>query len=147
MKTLAIILLIAASSLLSAQTPPRSTPPPTQTYSGGIVDSSCNRNGQGPVIKESPGTIITIHAAGLDPGYLWVLLFNKTTQPQNGDVPAIAIPLTHAGVGAQPYYLPPPDRDYPGGLPMTTGISWALSSSPSVLSTACAAMTLTVTYK
>ena len=126
MKTLAIILLIAGNSLLSAQTPTpaRPTPTPLQTYSGGIVDSSCNRVGQGPVIKDSPGTIITIHAGGslLNNG-VWLLLFNKTTVPVEGDVPAIAIPWFNS-VGSV-------DRDYPGGLPMTTGISWALSSSPS----------------
>ena len=142
MKALTIILLIAANSVLSAQTPtPRPTLPPLQTYSGGIRDGSCNRTGQGPVIKDSPGTIITIHAGGslLNNG-VWLLLFNKTTVPAEGDVPAIAIPWFNS-VGSV-------DRDYPGGLPMTTGISWALSSSPSVLvPTVCSPMTLTVTYK
>ena len=93
------------------------------------------------MIKDSPGTIITIHAGGslLNNG-VWLLLFNKTTVPVEGDVPAIAIPWFNS-VGSV-------DRDYPGGLPMTTGISWALSSSPSVLvPTVCSPMTLTVTYK
>jgi len=142
MKTLAIILLIAASSLLSAQ-----TPAPTRTYSGGIVGSTCNHNGQGPVIKHSPGTIITIHAGGnLSITGAWVLLFNKTTAPLNGDVPIIAIPFTL--VSTRNSTIGSADRDYPGGLPMTTGISWALSSSPSVLvPTDCFPMTLTVTYQ
>jgi hypothetical protein len=144
MKPLTIILLIAANSLLAAPPPPTPSPTPAsvRTYSGGIVDGTCNRNGQGPVIKNSPGTIITIHAAGLAPigASYWVLLFNKTTAPVNGDVPAIAIPFVTAQTDSA-------DRDYPDGLPMTTGISWALSTSPSVLSTTCAGMTLTVTYQ
>ena len=139
MKTLAIILLIAASSLLSAQ-----TPPPTRTYSGGIVDSNCHRNGQGPVIKNSPGTIITIHAGGVSSNYLYLLLFNKATAPLNGDVPAIAIPVIQVDPQVS---LGSADRDYPGGLPMTTGISWALSTSPTRLVTVCVSMTLTVTYQ
>ena len=143
MKTLAIILLIAANSVLSAQTPtPRPTLPPLQTYSGGFSDG-CNPTGQGPVIKDSPGTITTIHAGGSIPQTVFgYLLFNKTTAPLNGDVPAIAIPWFNS-IGSV-------DRDYPGGLPMTTGISWAVSSSPSrllVVPTVCSPMTLTVTYK
>ena len=150
MKTLAIILLIAANSVLSAQTPtPRPSPPPLQTYSGGIIDDNCNRVGQGAVIKDSPGTIITIHvAAGLVADIRYVLLFNKTTQPQNGDVPALAIPLTQVISAWQIVVPASADRDYPGGgLPMTTGISWAVSSSPVVLTTSCVPVTLTVTYK
>jgi hypothetical protein len=144
MKTLTIILLIAANSLLAAPPPPTPSPTPAsmRPYSSGIVDGNCNRNGQGPVIKDSPGTIITIHAAGLAPigVQYWVLLFNKTTAPVNGDVPAIAIPYVTAQNGSA-------DRDYPGGLPLTTGISWALSTSPFVLNTVCTGMTLTVTYQ
>ena len=158
MKTLTIFLLIAASSLLAG--PPTHTPSPTPlpspspapastlTYSGGIVDANCNRNGQGPVIKDSPGTVLTIHAGGLTFGAnVWVLLFNKTTAPVNGDVPAIAIPFTE--VSSTNSSFTSADRDYLSGLPMTTGISWALSSLPFVLSTsgACYGVTLTVTYE
>jgi len=107
-------------------------------YSGGI--NNCNHIGQGPVIKNSPGTIITIHASGLamGQGHFWILIFNKTTAPVEGDVPAIAFPLSQVI-----------DRDYLGGLPMTTGISWAISDSPATLNTVCAYVygTLTVTYQ
>jgi hypothetical protein len=116
------------------------------TYSGGIVDGNCNRNGQGPVIKASPGTILTIHAGGVTLNVsCFVLLFNKTTAPVNGDVPAIAIPFT--SVNGTSSTFGSADRDYADGLPMTTGISWALSYDPFVLNTACYGMTLTVTYE
>ena len=151
MKTLAITLLIAANSFIAAQTPPTDsptlttpTPAPTRTYSGGI-EYNCNRIGGGPVIKNSPGTILTIHAGGVVVSNLYLLLFNKTTAPVNGDVPAIAIPLPQ--VGTQGAYLSSADRDYPGGLPMTTGISWALSNYALHLVPQCVAVTLTVTYQ
>ena len=146
MKTLAILLLIAANSLVAAQTPPTDLPTdlPTRTYSGGL-DSSCNRYGQGPVIKHSPGTIMTIHASGSNLSSSWLLLFNKTTPPLQGDVPAIAIPFAQVN---QSSIIVSADRDYPGGLPMTSGISWALSASPNRLAgTDCHSMTLTVTYQ
>jgi hypothetical protein len=142
--TLAI--LPAFATVARGQAPTLSpTPAPTRTYSGGINDN-CNRIGHGPVIKNSPGTIITIHAGGFTQGQtLWLLIFNKTTAPVNGDVPAIALPFsqvssTHSSISVL-------DRDYPGGLPMTTGISWALSLSPTVLTTYCDDVTLTVTYQ
>jgi hypothetical protein len=136
-----ITIALMALTMLTASVNASAQAPPTRTYSGGIVgNGSCNRNGQGPVIKHSPGTIITIHAAGGEASNtLYVLLFNKTTVPLNGDVPAIAITLTPE--------LSSADRDYPGGLPMTTGISWALSYSPSRLDPACHSVTLTVTYQ
>ena len=144
MKTLTVILLIAANSLLAAPpTPPASvtkspTPAPILTYSG-----NCNPTGQGPVIKASPGTILTIHA-GASANNVWLLLFNKTTAPVNGDVPALAIPFQLN----QPYSIESADRDYPGGFPMTTGISWALSQTPSMLTFGgCKDITLTVTYR
>jgi hypothetical protein len=147
MKTLTIILLIAANSLLAAPPAPTPSPPPAQTltYSGGI-DSNCTSYGQGSVIKGSPGTIITIHASGeIGSGPRWLLIFNKTTAPISGDVPAIALlflqPNTqNVGSGVI-------DRDYLGGLPMTTGISWAISQSPTVLTPDCLFVTLTVTYQ
>ena len=154
MKTLTVILLIAANSLLAAQTPPTDsptlttpTPAPTRTYSGGI-DYNCNRIGGGPVIKNSPGTILTIHAGGGGGGYsnLYLLLFNKTTAPVAGDVPAIAIPFTRGGVQGD-NFGGSADRDYPGGLPMTTGISWALSNYALHLVPQCVPVTLTVTYQ
>jgi len=112
------------------------TPAPTRTYSGGI-GGNCQRIGHGPVIKSSPGTIITIHAGGEPLGDgVWLLIFNKTTPPVNGDVPVIAFSYS-GGL----------DRDYPGGLPMTTGISWALSHSPVVLAATCDDVTLTITYQ
>ena len=124
---------------------------PTRTYSGGINDN-CQRIGHGAVIKNSPGTIITIHASGYisSGGPSWLLIFNKTTAPVNGDVPAIALPLSQfLGQGNLDYVVV--DRDYPGGLPMTTGISWSTSWLPTVLNTGspgvCGTVTLTVTYQ
>ena len=144
MKTLTIILLIAANSLLAAPPAPTPSPSPAQTltYSGGI---DCN--GQGPVIKGSPGTIITIHASGEANAYTghWLLIFNKTTAPVAGDVPAIA--LLFSQPNAQNPSSGVIDRDYLGGLPMTTGISWAISLTPQVLSPDCFPVTLTVTYQ
>jgi hypothetical protein len=121
------------------------TPVPTRTYSGGINSNNCNHLGHGPVIKNSPGTIITIHASGIV-GEVWLLIFNKTTAPVNGDVPTIALPFSrpdtyNGSIGVL-------ERDYPGGLPMTTGISWALSSSATgLVSGRCDGITLTVTYQ
>lgn len=112
-----------------------STPSKLSYQSNGINNQS--------VIKASPGIVFSFSALNTDSQTHYILLFNNTFSPQNGDVP-FKIPF--------PIYptsgLLIIDTDYFGqdGTVFNLGISWAVSTTPNVLNLANANTTFFELY-
>ena len=99
----------------------------------------------GEVAKASPGTIFTASVTTHATGNAFVLFFDKATTPVNGDVPVLAMDTWFAeGSGADfggtrfANYADTPLR-------FANGISWAISSSPAVLTPLSVGATVQVT--
>ena len=120
---------------------PTPTPVATQTFAAGF-ESSIYRGG-GPVIKSSPGSVLTVYGTS-DRADVFMLLFDKATAPVPGDIPALAVHPDNSYERGKMVF------NYTGqGVPFSNGISWAVSTSPAVLqgTTEWGSTQMTVTFK
>jgi hypothetical protein len=120
---------------------PTPTPVPRQTFAAGF-ESSVYRGG-GAVIKSSPGSVLTVFGTS-DRADVFMLLFDKATAPVEGDIPALAVHADNS------YERGKVVLNYTGqGVPFSNGISWAVSTSPSMLqgTTESGSTQITVTFE
>lgn len=89
--------------------------------------------GNGENIVPGPAVFLSVIATNKSAGILWIMFFDAITIPGNGSIP-IFVPLQVAANAQASLSL----NDGQGGAtlsgrPCTTGISWAVSTTPGTL--------------
>jgi len=126
----------------------RSLTPVTNT-GGGAASFTRTRNSSG-VVKATPGNLVTMFGTFVvngGAGTRWLMIFDAAALPANGTAPKVSsIPMTGVDIVFSLSLEDPGDPIAAPGLPMATGIVWAISSTESTL-TLDAASTADVTAK
>jgi hypothetical protein len=109
----------------------------TQRFSSTLLGSFSGGLPPGEIAKASPATVFTVSVTSYPQGYVsdrpYVLFFDKATTPVNGDIPVLAFE-TMFGSGRDGCYAGTRFANYADTpLHFGNGISWAVSSSPAVL--------------